>query len=44
MFFGFVWFQNDLHRTRQRFQTISVTLSQQILVLTATLFCVIFTT
>ncbi|KAL4216992.1 potassium channel [Mactra antiquata] len=35
---------NDLHRTRQRFQTISVTLSQQCLVLTATLFCLIFTT
>ncbi|XP_052763333.1 potassium channel subfamily T member 2-like isoform X2 [Mya arenaria] len=35
---------NDLHRTRQRFQTISVTLSQQCLILIATLFCMIFTT
>ncbi|WAR18060.1 KCNT2-like protein [Mya arenaria] len=36
--------KNDLHRTRQRFQTISVTLSQQCLILIATLFCMIFTT
>ncbi|KAH3877237.1 hypothetical protein DPMN_001099, partial [Dreissena polymorpha] len=35
---------NDLHRTRRRFQTISVTLSQQCLVLIATLCCMIFTT
>ncbi|XP_067666060.1 potassium channel subfamily T member 2-like isoform X2 [Haliotis asinina] len=35
---------NDLHLTKQRFQTISVTLSQQILLLNVTLFCLIFTT
>ncbi|XP_021366238.1 potassium channel subfamily T member 2-like [Mizuhopecten yessoensis] len=35
---------NDLHLTRQRFQTISVTLSQQLLVLLVTLWCLIFTT
>ncbi|XP_045180418.2 potassium channel subfamily T member 1-like isoform X3 [Mercenaria mercenaria] len=35
---------NDLHRTRQRFQTISVTLGQQSLVLIATMLCLIFTT
>ncbi|XP_052249840.1 potassium channel subfamily T member 1-like [Dreissena polymorpha] len=35
---------NDLHRTRQRFQTISVTLSQQCLVLIATMCCMVFTT
>ncbi|XP_060589732.1 potassium channel subfamily T member 2-like isoform X4 [Ruditapes philippinarum] len=35
---------NDLHRTRQRFQTISVTLTQQSLVLMATMLCLIFTT
>ncbi|KAL5015533.1 hypothetical protein ScPMuIL_009803, partial [Solemya velum] len=35
---------HDLHLTRQRFQTISVTLSQQMLILMATLICLIFTT
>ncbi|XP_067665329.1 potassium channel subfamily T member 2-like isoform X2 [Haliotis asinina] len=35
---------NDLHLTRTRFQTISVTLSQQILLLVASLFCMVFTT
>ncbi|KAL3891793.1 hypothetical protein ACJMK2_004040 [Sinanodonta woodiana] len=35
---------NDLHLTRQKFQTISVTLSQQMLLLTAILLCLIFTT
>ncbi|ESO82923.1 hypothetical protein LOTGIDRAFT_91677, partial [Lottia gigantea] len=37
-------FQNDLHLTRQRFQTMSVTLSQQILLLIASVFCLVFTT
>ncbi|ESP00409.1 hypothetical protein LOTGIDRAFT_176472, partial [Lottia gigantea] len=35
---------NDLHLTRQRFQTMSVTLSQQILLLIASVFCLVFTT
>ncbi|KAJ8301972.1 hypothetical protein KUTeg_014809 [Tegillarca granosa] len=35
---------NDLHLTKQRFQTISVTLSQQLLILNVTLCCLIFTT
>ncbi|KAL8625209.1 hypothetical protein ACOMHN_030842 [Nucella lapillus] len=35
---------NDLHLTKQRFQTMSVTLNQQICFLTVTLFCIIFTT
>ncbi|XP_041360806.1 potassium channel subfamily T member 2-like isoform X2 [Gigantopelta aegis] len=35
---------NDLHLTKQRFQTISVILSQQMLLLNVTLFCLIFTT
>lgn len=35
---------NDLHITRQRFQEISVTLSQQLFILIVTLFCLIFTT
>ncbi|XP_078333726.1 potassium channel subfamily T member 2-like isoform X2 [Crassostrea virginica] len=35
---------NDLHLTKQRFQTISVTMSQQLLILGATLVSLIFTT
>ncbi|KAK7479069.1 hypothetical protein BaRGS_00029661 [Batillaria attramentaria] len=35
---------NDLHLTRQRFQTISVTLSQQMMLLLASLVCLVFTT
>ncbi|KAL3891867.1 hypothetical protein ACJMK2_004111 [Sinanodonta woodiana] len=35
---------NDLHLTRQKFQTISVTLSQQMLLLTVVLLCLIYTT
>ncbi|XP_025089681.1 potassium channel subfamily T member 2-like isoform X3 [Pomacea canaliculata] len=35
---------NDLHLTRQRFQTISVTLSQQMILLIANLLCLVFTT
>ncbi|XP_060085244.1 potassium channel subfamily T member 2-like [Ylistrum balloti] len=35
---------NDLHITKQRFQEISVTLSQQLFILIITLFCLIFTT
>ncbi|XP_070208431.1 potassium channel subfamily T member 2-like isoform X2 [Littorina saxatilis] len=35
---------NDLHLTRQRFQTISVTLSQQMVMLLASLICLVFTT
>ncbi|XP_070209297.1 potassium channel subfamily T member 2-like isoform X2 [Littorina saxatilis] len=35
---------NDLHLTKQRFQTMAVTLNQQICFLTVTLFCLIFTT
>ncbi|XP_063407916.1 potassium channel subfamily T member 1-like isoform X3 [Mytilus trossulus] len=35
---------HDLHLTKQRFQTISVTLSQQMLILVVTLACFIFTT
>ncbi|XP_033726603.1 potassium channel subfamily T member 2-like isoform X2 [Pecten maximus] len=35
---------NDLHITKQRFQEISVTLSQQLFILFVTLFCLIFTT
>lgn len=35
---------NDLHITKQRFQEISVTLSQQLFILVVTLFCLIFTT
>ncbi|KAJ8322105.1 hypothetical protein KUTeg_000576 [Tegillarca granosa] len=36
--------RNDLHLTKQRFQTISVTLSQQLFILIVTLVCLIFTT
>lgn len=35
---------HDLHLSKQRFQTISVTLSQQMLILVVTLICFIFTT
>ncbi|KAL3891869.1 hypothetical protein ACJMK2_004113 [Sinanodonta woodiana] len=35
---------NDLHHTRDKFQTISVTLSQQMLLLTVVLLCLTFTT
>lgn len=35
---------NDLHLTRQRFQTISVTLSQQMMLLLGSLVCLVFTT
>ncbi|KAK6183676.1 hypothetical protein SNE40_011106 [Patella caerulea] len=35
---------NDLHLRKQRFQTISVTLSQQMLILNITLLCLVFTT
>ncbi|XP_025092879.1 potassium channel subfamily T member 2-like isoform X2 [Pomacea canaliculata] len=35
---------NDLHLTKQRFQTLSVTLSQQVWFLTVTLCCLVFTT
>ncbi|KAL5013854.1 hypothetical protein ScPMuIL_008124 [Solemya velum] len=34
----------DLHLTRQKFQTISVTLSQQLLILSVSLICLIFIT
>ncbi|KAK3087945.1 hypothetical protein FSP39_012694 [Pinctada imbricata] len=37
-------FFNDIHMRGQRFQTISVTMSQQLLLLIATLCCLIFTT
>lgn len=35
---------NDLHLTKQRFQTISVTLSQQLFLLVVSMGCLIFTT
>ncbi|ESO94250.1 hypothetical protein LOTGIDRAFT_232492 [Lottia gigantea] len=35
---------NDLHLRKQRFQTISVTLSQQMMLLNITLLCLVFTT